>query len=333
MTASSSEIPFRPAPEEKSAPPIVTVAEVGAHEGKVVFVKAAVAGAEIGTASNGSSFAKLELVDRTGTIGAKKWDTPELPFEAGEVIGVKAKVDSWKGTPQLVIESMRVLADDPSEFVRASHFSKAELDEYLDATLQLIGGEYGVVVRSMFEDEAVRAKFLRAPAARRNHHAYERGLAEHVVSMARLADKVVEHYATMYGHLDVSIDRDLVTAGVLLHDLGKALEFERHGVAWETNLDAELIGHISQCATMIHDACMATLASDDTRRRLLHVVLAHHGRLEFGSPVTPRLIEAQIVHLIDMMDSRFAMFVEALSGVEPGEASEWVRPLGGRVVR
>jgi 3'-5' exoribonuclease len=333
MTASSSEIPFEPAPDEKSGPPIVTVADVAAHDGRLVFVKAAVAAAEIGTASNGSAFAKLELVDRTGTIGAKKWDTPELPFEAGDVIGVKARVDSWKGTAQLVIESMRVLEEDPSDFVRASHFSQDELDEYLDATLQLIGGECGEVVRSIFEDTSIRAKFLQAPAAQRNHHAYERGLAEHVVSMAKLADKVVEHYATMYQHLDVSIDRDLVVAGVLLHDLGKALEFERDGVAWTTNLDAELIRHIPQCATMIHDACMATLASDDTRRRLLHVVLAHHGRLEYGSPVVPKLIEAQLVHLIDMMDSRFAMFVEALSGMEPGDVSEWVRPLGGRVVR
>jgi 3'-5' exoribonuclease len=78
---------------------------------------------------------------------------------------------------------------------------------------------------------------------------------------------------------------------------------------------------------------MATAASKGTRRRLLHVVLAHHGKEEWGSPVKPKLVAAQIVHQVDMLDSRMAMFREATSSLEPGEVSDWVRPLRRRVVR
>lgn len=320
-----------PQPPEPRPIPIVTLEDLGDHMNSVVYVQCAVILAETGTTKGGKPFAALRLVDRTDTVEARMWDTASVPAAAGEVIGVRAKVDEFNGAKQLILESVKVYPDeDPANFVRASHVSREQLEQTLEADLAGIRGEFGDIARLIFRDDILRSVFLDAPAAIKNHHAYARGLAEHTLSMVIAARLLVGHYR--YFYLD-EIDENLVVAGVLLHDLGKVVEYQRDGLAWGTGLVGELVGHIPLVDAMIVDAGMAVGAEAEKVARLRHIVLAHHGRREYGSPVEPRTMEAQIVHQVDMIDSRLGMMREAIRGVDRGSVSEWVRPLGGRVVR
>ncbi|MFP4599943.1 MAG: 3'-5' exoribonuclease YhaM family protein [Persicimonas sp.] len=279
-------------------------------------------GAAIHETRKGDPYLRCTLADKTGELAGIKWDTDEAP-EAG-LYWVTGLVESYQGGLQIKIDGLgNAHSEDLSEFIQSADVD--HLEQELDYLLGALEGEVGDVVRCIFADDEIREAFLVAPAATKNHHTYRGGLADHTISMARLADKVATHYGE-------DVDQDLLLAGALLHDLGKVRELEKVGLEWVRDTRGELVGHIAECTAMIHDACLACLASDRTRDRLMHMVLSHHGKLEWGSPVKPKLIEAQLLHLIDMMDSRVEIFRGATDGLEEGELSERVWALGGKVV-
>jgi 3'-5' exoribonuclease len=296
----------------------------------LVEVTGLVSESSVKEAKNGKPFVRFTLVDGRESVACMQFNY-SVPPVPGTVLDVSATVDEFNGATQLKAVSWLPSYRDPSEFVPASKFSKFskfDLEMLLDGALKQIGGRYEPVVRAVF-DEHTRNLFLEAPAAKGNHHSFERGLAEHTLSMFCVADAVCAHYSEWY---PTSINRSLLLAGVLLHDLGKIVDFKRVGVTWEYTLDGEMVNHMAHAVVMVHDACMATCAEPATERELTHMILSHHGQLEWGSPVTPKIIEAQLLHFIDNMDARSEMFRSA--GATPGEmTSEWIRPLGGRVTR
>jgi len=277
------------------------------------------------TARNGKPFAQFVLVDNADSIKCMRFDCDTSPAN-GDAIAVTGTTDEFNGTLQFKASKWTTSDRDASEFVPASAFSRHALEVILDRLLEDLAEPYGPVVRAVFAD--AKEAFLTCPAARGNHHAFERGLAEHTLSMAVLADKVAAHYLELYPG---SLNRDLLVSGALLHDLGKIHDFAKNGVVWEMTVDGELVNHMTHAVVMVHDACMALAVDQHVERELTHMILAHHGQVEWGSPVTPRLIEAQLLHFIDNMDAKAQMF-RAASAV-PGEMTEWVRPLGGRVTR
>ncbi|MCL5671351.1 MAG: HD domain-containing protein, partial [Acidobacteria bacterium] len=150
----------------------------------------------------------------------------------------------------------------------------------------------------VFEDQEIAKKFKLAPAATHFHHAYLGGLLEHVSSLIELGDRICDHYP--------SLERDLILAGLLLHDLGKIeeLNFARH-FAYSTR--GQLIGHINIGLEIVRDKMR--MVSDfpvDLRDRLEHIILSHHGKLEFGSPKEPMFMEALVVSYLDDLDSKLA---------------------------
>lgn len=287
-------------------------------------------GAVIAETKNGKPFLRVNLVDMTGEIPGVQWDCETAP--APGVYRVRGFIEEYQGTLQCKIGSVEASGEDVGGFVRRSESSHEALHYRLAGIEMSLQGAYGEIVVMIFSDEALREKFLTSPAATGNHHAYVGGLAEHTFSMFTLAHDIGTHYNALYGK--GTVDLDLLLAGTLLHDLGKVVELQQNdGFSHSYSVGGELVGHIAECVTIVHDACMATLASDEVRSRLLHMILSHHGQLEWGSPVKPKLLEAQILHLVDMIDSRTAMFREATAGLQENQISEWVRPLGGRVVR
>jgi len=276
--------------------------------------------AEIHETKNGDPYLRATLQDKTGTLGLVQWETDQPPGDG--LYRVRGMVEEYRGQLQVKASDLSPAEGDVEGFVPSSHLGSAYLSEQLSEALDQLGGEIGQVVTCIFSDDRLRDRFLSAPAATRNHHAYRGGLAEHTLSMARLARRVSDHYQAFYPEDD--IDEDLLVAGVLLHDLAKTTELEQDGLTWQYSIEGELVGHIAECVTLISEAATACLASEATRRRLIHMVAAHHGQKDYGSPVEPKLLEAEILHHIDMIDSRASMFREADQG-------EWVKPLGRRV--
>jgi 3'-5' exoribonuclease len=177
-------------------------------------------------------------------------------------------------------------------------------------------------VAAILLDEPFLNQFANAPAARSMHHAYVGGLIEHTLSMARVARFLADHYS--------HVNKSLLLAGVLLHDLGKAMEYETTG-SFDFTDDGRLVGHIVRATILIERAADELAAqgqlslSEDQRRQLVHLIASHHGTLEWGSPVVPKTLEAILLHQVDLLDSRVQGFFDHLSN-DDGDDLWTVRP-------
>lgn len=165
--------------------------------------------------------------------------------------------------------------------------------------------------------------FFSYPAAKRNHHALAGGLSYHTISMLQVGRALLKIYP--------EVNASLLLGGIILHDMGKTIELSG-AIATEYTLKGKMMGHIVIVDELIDRACAELGFDPDSEPVLLlkHVVLAHHGKLEYGSPVAPQLLEAELIHHIDNMDATFNMIATALAKVEPGNFSEAIYPLDRR---
>lgn len=278
-----------------------------------------------GKSSKGSKYLSLTLQDNTGTIEAKKWDAQ--PSDEA-ILGLK-KVVAVEGYPLIYNGSQlqfKITDVEPvSNYNEEDLILEAPVDrklletkffEYIDA---IKDEEIKVIV-----DEVVKNKYSKLlfhPAAKTNHHEYAGGLLHHEVSMLDLAKAIAPLYP--------NINTDLLYAGIILHDLGKTVELSGP-IATEYTLEGKLLGHISIIQTDIVEAGKKYNISSETVTLLQHMVLSHHGKLEYGSPVLPVILEAEVMFLIDNMDSKIVMINKALKDVEVGGNSVRVMGLDGR---
>ncbi|MEM1348414.1 MAG: HD domain-containing protein [Myxococcota bacterium] len=277
---------------------------------------------------SGKSYLCVTLTDRSGAIEGRAWEHAEMlasRFDDQDFVMLTATVTSYQGIPQLkVLDIERVDESDVhvADYLPVSRWEPeamyAQLKELvLDEVRSPVMRQF---FRVLFGDERLMEKFKRAPAAKVNHHAYLGGLLEHVLSMARVAVQLANHYARYYPGL---VDKDLLIAGCILHDLGKCreLSYER-GLAYTTH--GQLIGHITHGVELVNDiaAHMNPAPPEAMLLHIKHLVLSHHGRLEYGSPVRPRTPEAMLLHQIDMIDSRMAMVAKALDNAAASEDAE-----------
>jgi 3'-5' exoribonuclease len=264
------------------------------------------------TSAKGSEYLELKLADASGDLRGFLWDLRAIEGDMDLVVPdaflrVKGQVSLYNGRTQLRLDKVRFAADeeigDFSRFFPTSRRPREEMQAELD---QLVAGIGDPWIRRLLEmlfveDPLLRAAFAKAPAAKSLHHVCLGGLMEHTLSVAAMADRACAHYQEM--------SRDLVLAGVLLHDLGKTAE-----LAYQrsfTYSDAgNLLGHIAMEADWISQA-VAQIPDfpEQLRLMILHIVLSHHGRLEYGSPVLPKTPEALLVHYLDDLDGKLeAMF-------------------------
>jgi 3'-5' exoribonuclease len=223
-------------------------------------------------------------------------------FERDDFVKVKGLVQIFHNRPQLTIHKMRRLDDSEIDF--ADYFPSSERDpEEMWNELRAIASGIGNahlhgLLEALLNDPDVAARFRRAPAAKHIHHAYLGGLIEHVLSLCRLATLTAGHYR--------HVDCDLLLTGVILHDIGKIYElnYER-GFSYSN--DGQLLGHMQIGLRMMSDK-LRDLPDFPPRLRTLleHMILSHHGQLEFGSPKLPQFPEALLLHYIDDMDSKMA---------------------------
>jgi len=260
---------------------------------------------EIRQKKTGEPYLSLSLGDRTGDLDAKMWDNVAEVMEAfdrDDFVKVKGLVQIYHNRPQLTVHKLRRM--DESEVDFADYFPSSRRDQ-MEMWAEARGIVSGMgephlksLLEAMFDDEDIAARYRRAPAAKQIHHAYLGGLIEHVLSLCSLARMVAGHYP--------ELDLDLLLTGVLLHDIGKIYElnYER-GFSYSN--DGQLLGHITIAVCMISEKLRGLPDFPPRLRSLVeHMILSHHGRLEFGSPKAPLFPEALMLHYLDDMDSKMA---------------------------
>ncbi len=275
---------------------------------------------ETGVSRTGKPYLILRIMDSTGEIEARVWDDADAMkerFSRDEVCRIKGYAVSYQGGRQINVSDICSLPEDKysiRDYLPASERDPEEMILDLDRIISGLGDVHiKALLRAIFEDRELRSRFMLAPAAKSMHHPYLGGLLEHVLSMCGLADSVAAHYKDV-------VDRDLLTAGAILHDIGKIYELE-YGRSFGYTDEGRLIGHITIGIELI-DSKLRSLADfpPDSALRIKHMLLSHHGRLEFGSPKRPKTIEALVLYYLDDLDAKVNA-IASLMKVEDG--SDW----------
>jgi 3'-5' exoribonuclease len=265
---------------------------------------------------NGNLYLQMELRDRSGSMSARLWNAGEplfRSFEAGDFLFVKGKVQLFQGALQMILSHVeRTPAEkvELAEFLPHTEHDVSKLYERLRGFLMKLGNPHLRALAECFlmDQDFVRA-FCRAPAGVRVHHAYLGGLLEHVVTLLDAADRLAPLYP--------DLDRDLLTAGIFLHDIGKVREltFDR---AFAYTDEGQLLGHLVIGVEMLTDKVrqVPDLTGEpfpnELLLRLKHLIVSHHGTLEFGSPRVPMTPEAIALHHLDNFDAKLHVFTREI---------------------
>jgi len=252
---------------------------------------------------SGEPYLSLTLGDRSGDIDAKMWDNVEDVldvFDRDDFIKIRGRVQIFQNRPQLTVHRLQKLEDREVELGDFFPVSSRGLDEMwleLEGLIQGLGNPHlKALLEAIFADAEIARKYRIAPAAKSIHHAWLGGLLEHVLSLAHLARLTAAHYR--------QVDLDLLLTGVVLHDIGKIheLSYER---SFSYTTEGQLLGHIIIALRMIDEKLRGLPDFPGKLRTLIeHMVVSHHGVLEYGSPKTPMFLEALLLHHLDNLDSK-----------------------------
>ena len=268
----------------------------------------------------GNPYLNLKLRDMTGEVDGRVWDrATEINsiFQAGDIIRIQSQAVSFRNVVQLSISKITVADDpaiNPADYLPSSASDIPEMFETLMGIISTVGNPYlKALLDLIFRDEEIADSFQKAPAAKGFHHAYIGGLLEHTLSVTQLLDLVADHYQ--------QANRDLIITGGILHDIGKIHELSFKGSMNYTD-EGRLIGHIVIAVELV-DAKIAEIEDfpKQLALELRHILLSHHGTLEFGSPKRPKTLEALIVNFIDDLDAKMNAFGEFISN--SGDESSW----------
>ncbi|MBI4526564.1 MAG: HD domain-containing protein [Deltaproteobacteria bacterium] len=256
-----------------------------------------------GVTKGGNGYLILKLVDRSGEIEARIWERAEAlgkGFEKNDFVRVRGQATPYQGKVQIrVTDITRV--DDRSiaveDFLPRSEFNAEAMEEELKMILRGMKNPYLLALaEAYFVDETFMDLFRRAPAGKSIHHSYLGGLLEHTLSLLKLILKVVENYR--------GIDVDLLLIGGFLHDSGKAYEFSFERAVEYTDR-GQLLGHLVMEVEMVGEKIRSLPGFPEELAMLIkHMLISHHGSLEFGSPRLPQTLEAVILHYLDDLDGK-----------------------------
>jgi 3'-5' exoribonuclease len=269
----------------------------------------------------GTPYLSLRLQDKTGEVDGKVWDNArewDKVFQKGDIIRIQARAVSYRNNLQLSISEVEKTEDaavDLGDYLPSAKRDAEEMFTELQTFIEGITSPYlKALLDSFFLDEAITVLFKKAPAAKGLHHVYIGGLLEHTLSVTSLLDLACRHYS--------GIDRDLLLTGGILHDIGKIYEFTYERIV-DYSDEGRLIGHIVIGVEMV-DARISALKDFPSQlaMKLRHLLLSHHGDLEYGSPKRPKTVEALIVHYIDDLDAKVNAFQEFISASRDDE-SDW----------
>ncbi len=262
---------------------------------------------------NNKSYINLKLADKTGMIETRIWENAETlssNFDKNDYVQIEGKVVYYQDHLQLNVFEIQKL--DPTQFSPSDYLpsSTKDIPQMYRELLELCQQEMKNVwikqlILAILEDPQYQAPFQKAPAAKTNHHAWIGGLLEHVLGLCKLAKSVLVHYP--------QINPDLVYAGLIMHDFGKVEEMDADR-SFEYTDKGRLIGHlIIGVEILIKKAAEIPNFPPKILEHIEHIVLSHHGRLEYGSPKRPKTLEAIVVHYLDDMDSKIQGFIDLVA--------------------
>jgi 3'-5' exoribonuclease len=263
---------------------------------------------------NGNLYLQVDLADRSGTINARQWNAGEhvfKSFDVGDFLQIKGKVQLFQGALQVILSHIeRVQPEkvglDLGDFLaHTPHDIDDLLKRLRGSLLKLTNQHLRALVECFLMDAEFMSNFCRAPAGIKNHHAYLGGLLEHVVTLLDGAERLLP----LYPHLD----RDLLLMGIFLHDIGKVRELT-YGRSFGYSDQGQLLGHLVIGVEILNEtvARVPELTGEpfptETLLRLKHMIVAHHGSYEFGSPKLPMTPEAIALHHLDNFDAKVHNF-------------------------
>lgn len=287
---------------------------------------------DIRTSKNGKPYLSGYLMDKSGEVEFKLWNyNAKQPVPANTPVQIEGAMTSFMGKKTVIIAQPNHLsvvldADDDAlaEIIPTAPDDTQEAKNIMSYLLQSIRDKdylrLCAEIMDKFTDE-----ILNAPAAKSVHHAYRHGLLMHTVHIMNLADRAADIYPML--------NRDLLLTAAFLHDIGKPLsefEFNALGLVERYTVEGALMGHLVAGADFIRDICQRLDIPADKTLLLMHCILSHHGRPEFGAAVRPSIPEADILAKLDEMDAVMELFRTNLEKLEPGEISSPIPMLDNR---
>ncbi|NLT94894.1 MAG: HD domain-containing protein [Clostridia bacterium] len=288
--------------------------------------------AEAKFAANNSKYLDLILGDKTGEINAKIWDCTEEHESIcciNAVIKIQAEVSQWKERLQLTIRRVRPLTEKDGikmeDLIKAAPYSPQSMYEEIQQYIAKIKDrEIQKLVGTIIEGQ--KEKLLYFPAAQKNHHAIKSGLIYHILNMLKTGEKICQVYTFL--------NTDLLYAGILLHDIAKVEELDANelGIVSDYTKEGQLLGHIIQGIKLIDFTAEKLGIKREKSLLLQHMVLAHHSEPEFGSPKRPMFPEAEVLHVLDLLDANLYTMKDVLENVEEEKFSEKIWSLNSRKI-
>ncbi|MCI5747562.1 3'-5' exoribonuclease YhaM family protein [Eubacterium pyruvativorans] len=307
--------------------------ELKTNEEVLDFYMAKTASIRVG--SNGKQYFDITLGDRTGEVSGKKWDVQPTDvskleqIREGDIVRVKGTVTEWQGAKQIRIMRIRKAvpsdAIDIAEYVKAAPENSAEMYEYIYAVAdEMNDPDLRKLCTRVLSDN--RERLLYYPAASRNHHAMYGGLLYHTKCMLMNGLGVCRVYPYL--------NRDLLAAGVILHDIMKMEEIlsNEYGVSPGYSMEGQFLGHLVMGVKYVDRLTEEMQFPREKALMLEQMILSHHYEPEFGSPVRPLFPEGEVLHYLDILDARLMDMQNALATVEPGHFSERIWTLDNRRV-
>lgn len=277
---------------------------------------------ECRTASNNKNYLDFTLTDKTGEINAKLWHCTEkdqADYTHNSLVKVRGNVTQWRNNLQFIIEKIRLVNDEDKvsidDFIPSAPISGEKMyRKVLEYNARIVNPDINIIVNLLLEEN--KEKLLYYPAAKSNHHSLKGGLLYHILTMLKIGESLSEIYTF--------INRDLLYAGIILHDIAKIQEMEssKLGIVEKYTAEGELLGHIVQCVKNIDRVAREIGVDEEISLLLQHMILAHHGEPDFGSPKRPMFPEAELLHYIDTIDTRMYDMKKTLDSISEGDFSE-----------
>lgn len=283
--------------------------------------------------ANGKPFLTGALSDRSGTMELKVWDYsgPLGTPDEGKVVKVRGTVGEYRGTLQFTAGRIRLAEDnDPVDVTALVPTAPIDRDSAMDELERWVASiedeDYRAVAAAMLGRHG--EKLYAIPAAKSVHHAFLGGLLMHTAHMMKIADFL----AAMYPE---TIDRSLLLTGTLLHDMAKEQEFvfSQLGLAVDYSIEGQLLGHLVMGAQETAEVAASLDVPEDKSMLLRHLILSHHGEPEFGAAVRPLCAEAELLSLIDSVDSRMEIYRETYDTMDVGTFSPRIFALEKKIYR